>query len=96
MVKASSATSLSRVDTAGEGSSTKPMTARDPSQASGPDLRATTTAVEEAERVIWQGYLLLLKSKGGVRQWKEVWAVLRAKNLGLYKDESVSVTTFYL
>ena len=39
------------------------------------------------ERVVWHGYLLCLKSKGGVRQWKRLWAVLRPKNLAFYKDE---------
>lgn len=42
---------------------------------------------QDAERVVWQGYLLYLRSKGGVRQWKDLWAVLRPKNLALYKDE---------
>jgi hypothetical protein len=42
---------------------------------------------QDAERVVWQGYLLYLKSKGGVRQWKDLWAVLRPKNLALYKDD---------
>jgi hypothetical protein len=37
--------------------------------------------------VVWQGYLLYLRSKGGVRQWKDLWAVLRTKNLALYKDD---------
>jgi hypothetical protein len=42
---------------------------------------------QDAERVVWQGYLLYLRSKGGVRQWKDLWAVLRPKNLALYKDD---------
>lgn len=46
--------------------------------------------VEPDERVIWHGYLLCLKSKGGVRQWKKLWSVLRAKNLAFYKNEEVS------
>lgn len=41
------------------------------------------------ERVIWHGYLLSLRSKGGVRQWKKLWVVLRPKNLALYKNEEV-------
>ena len=41
------------------------------------------------ERVIWHGYLLCLKSKGGVRQWKKLWVVLRPKNLAFYKNEEV-------
>lgn len=43
---------------------------------------------QDPERVIWQGHLLLLKTTGGVKQWKNLWAVLRQKNLALYKDES--------
>ena len=43
---------------------------------------------QDPERVVWQGYLLYLKSKSGVRQWKDLWAVLRAKSFALYKDEN--------
>ena len=42
------------------------------------------------ERVVWHGYLLCLRSKGGVRQWKKHWVVLRPKNLAFYKSEEVS------
>ncbi len=42
---------------------------------------------QDPERVVWQGYLLYLRSKGGVRQWKDLWTVLRIKNFALYKDE---------
>lgn len=42
------------------------------------------------ERVVCQGWLYILKSKGGVRQWKKLWVVLRPKSLGLYKNEDVS------
>jgi hypothetical protein len=42
----------------------------------------------DPERVVWQGHLLYLKSKGGVRQWKDLWVVIRAKNFTLYKNES--------
>lgn len=41
------------------------------------------------ERVIWHGYLLYLKTKGGVRQWKRLWVVLRPKNLAFYKNDEV-------
>jgi len=37
--------------------------------------------------VLYNGYLYFLKQRGGVRQWKSVWAVLRAKSLALYKNE---------
>lgn len=44
---------------------------------------------QENERVIWHGYLYCLKSKGGVRQWKRLWAVLRPKKLAFYKSDEV-------
>ena len=46
-----------------------------------------TTLEQDLDRVIWQGWLWLLKSKG-VKQWKDMWAVLRPRNLILYKDET--------
>jgi hypothetical protein len=42
----------------------------------------------DPERVVWQGHLLYLKSKGGVRQWKDLWVVIRPKSFALYKDDS--------
>lgn len=45
----------------------------------------------DEERVIRQGYLLCLRSRGGVRQWKKYWTVLRSKTLALYKNTEVSV-----
>lgn len=48
----------------------------------------------DPERVIWHGYLLCLKSKGGVRQWKKLWVVLRPKNLAFYKNEDVCFPTY--
>ena len=41
------------------------------------------------QRVLWQGHLLCLKSKGGVRQWKRLWAVLRPAHLAFYKNKEV-------
>ena len=51
----------------------------------------------DEERVIWHGYLLCLKSKGGVRQWKRLWVVLRPKNLAFYKNDEVKppLPTFF-
>ncbi|KAF2011529.1 PH domain-like protein [Aaosphaeria arxii CBS 175.79] len=43
-------------------------------------------ATPDDERVVYHGWLYVLKSKGGVRQWKKVWVVLRQKTLGLYKN----------
>ncbi|KAK3692468.1 hypothetical protein B0T22DRAFT_14839 [Podospora appendiculata] len=62
-----------------------------------PELRAKAINVSQAsgfnieqdpDRVIWQGWLGFLRTKGGVRQWKKSWAVLRPRNFILYKDES--------
>jgi hypothetical protein len=44
----------------------------------------------DEERVICHGWIYILKSKGGVRQWKKIWMVLRPKCLALYKNEDVS------
>ena len=60
----------------------RPTTARTASQTSG-------FRMEDDERVIWHGYLLCLKSKGGVKQWKKLWVVLRPKNLAFYKNDQV-------
>ena len=60
-----------------------PGTGRNASQHSG------FHAEQDRERVIWHGYLLYLKTKGGVRQWKRTWAVLRPKNLAFYKNDEV-------
>lgn len=43
---------------------------------------------QDPDRVIWQGKLWFLRTRRGVRQWKDRWAVLRPRNLILYKDES--------
>lgn len=43
---------------------------------------------QDPERVVWQGYLLYLSSKGGVRRWKDLWVVLRPKNISFYKNDS--------
>jgi hypothetical protein len=57
------------------------MEARNASQLSGFNA-------EDPERVIWHGYLLLLKSTGGMKQWKELWVVLRLRSLSLYKSDA--------
>ncbi|KAG6017601.1 hypothetical protein E4U54_005848 [Claviceps lovelessii] len=43
---------------------------------------------QDPDRVIWQGWLWQLRSKRGVKQWKDMWGVLRPRNLILYKNES--------
>ncbi|MBH1945547.1 hypothetical protein I5L01_15085 [Erythrobacter sp. YJ-T3-07] len=50
----------------------------------------------DPDRVVWQGWLQLLKHKRGVRQWKNCWAVLRPRNLILYKDESEYTAAFIM
>lgn len=50
----------------------------------------------DPDRVAWQGRLWFLRSKGGVRQWKNSWAVLRPRNLILYKDESEYAAQFII
>lgn len=64
-----------------------PSTTRNVSQSSG--FHADQ---HDDERVIWHGYLLCLKTKGGVRQWKRLWVVLRPKNLAFYKNDEVKAT----
>lgn len=44
---------------------------------------------QDEERVVYHGWLYVLKSKGAVKQWKRLWVVLRPKSLALYKDEDV-------
>ena len=41
----------------------------------------------DEDRVVYHGWLYVLKSKGGVRQWKKVWVVLRPKCLAFYKND---------
>lgn len=45
-----------------------------------------STAESDPDRVVFHGWLYVLKSKGGVRQWKKVWVVLRPKCLAFYKN----------
>ncbi|KAM3422977.1 hypothetical protein BST61_g456 [Cercospora zeina] len=68
------------------------MGARSSSQVSGINLGSEEGAKKQAvpddpERVIYHGWIYLLKSKSGVRQWKKVWMVLRPKQLTVYKNE---------
>lgn len=67
------------------------MGARNASQLSvlgyGADPRVSMQREQDPERIVFQGWILLLKSKRGVRQWKKIWMVLRPKGLSLYKNE---------
>lgn len=47
----------------------------------------TPSSPVDPERVIRQGWLNVLKTSGGLRQWKTLWVVLRPKNLSFYKDD---------
>ncbi|KAI4197483.1 MAG: hypothetical protein LQ346_002997 [Caloplaca aetnensis] len=49
--------------------------------------RSSGFQIQDDERVVWHGNLLILRSKGGVRQWKKLWMVLRPKNLAFYKND---------
>ncbi len=59
----------------------RPRAARNASQLSCFDVNT------DPERVIHQGWLYCLKTKGRVKQWKKLWVVLRPKNMSFYKDE---------
>jgi PH domain len=63
------------------GPGSRPTTGRNASQMSGFDVHI------DPERVICHGWLNCLKTKGGVKQWKKLWVVLRPKNLTFYKNE---------
>ncbi|GKT43720.1 putative PH domain-containing protein [Colletotrichum spaethianum] len=71
-----------------EGSQGRPGIGRNVSQVSGLNIE------QDPDRVIWQGWLWFLKSKGGVKQWKNLWGVLRPRNFILYKDESEYTAQF--
>ena len=74
-----------------DGSQGRPaFDARNASQTSGINVE------NDPDRVVWQGRLRFLRSKGGVRQWKKCWAVLRPRNLILYKDETEYSALFVL
>ncbi|CZT40670.1 related to PH domain protein [Rhynchosporium secalis] len=60
------------------------LAARNVSQLSGFNMETSS----DPERVVWQGYLMYLKSVRGVRQWKDYWAVVRPRNIALYKNDS--------
>lgn len=47
------------------------------------------SSTEQLSKTIWHGYLYCLKSKGGIKQWKKYWIVVRNVNIGFYKNEEV-------
>lgn len=64
---------------------------RNPSQLSAhvipPDTAPKQAVAEDKERVVYHNWILLLRPKRGVRQWKKVWMVVRPRALALYKNE---------
>lgn len=63
-----------------------------------PLARESTSSapLSDPDRVIYQGYLQVLHSKRGVRQWKKLWVVLRPISLALYKDDKVFFSPSHL
>ncbi|KAF4123273.1 PH domain [Geosmithia morbida] len=51
-------------------------------------MAATNNFENDPDRIIWHGWLYMVRPKGAVRKWRHLWAVLRPRNLILYKDES--------
>lgn len=45
------------------------------------------TNTDDAERVVCHGWIYMLKTHHGMKKWKKLWMVLRAKSLALYKNE---------
>lgn len=68
-----------------------PLGVRSASQMSGIALgleeNRKVSRASDDERVMCHGWIYLLKSTSGVRQWKKVWMVLRPKALAVYKNE---------
>ncbi|KAF2999669.1 hypothetical protein E8E13_001325 [Curvularia kusanoi] len=58
---------------------------RNVSQASNINVPPSSSE-SDPDRVVYHGWLYVLKSKGGVKQWKKVWVVLRPKCLAFYKN----------
>jgi PH domain len=80
-VPQSQAVSVNKQTNTAAGPGHRPNVTRNASQMSGFD------ASIDPERVIRQGWLYCLKAKGGVKQWKKLWVVLRPKNISFYKNE---------
>lgn len=64
-----------------------PLKSAGPEHAPNASQQSISNRAPDEERVLWHGYLLCLKSRSGVRQWKRLWTVLRPKNLTFYKNE---------
>ncbi|KAK4123991.1 PH-domain-containing protein [Parathielavia appendiculata] len=64
--------------------------------ATGSRVSGTHHHEADPDRVIWQGWMWFHRSKGGVRQWKKSWGVVRPRNLILYKNEAESSVLFVM
>ncbi|TKA23526.1 hypothetical protein B0A50_07104 [Salinomyces thailandicus] len=77
----------------GQSSARPSMATRNPSQASGLGMShdssksAAVQSPTDDERVIYHGWIYLLRTTSGVRKWKKIWMVLRPRALALYKNE---------
>jgi hypothetical protein len=58
---------------------------RNISQTSNLNIPPSTSDSSDPDRVVYHGWLYILKSQNGIRQWKKVWVVLRPRCLALYK-----------
>jgi hypothetical protein len=80
-------------DTGGFHASAASLPKRTPQSKRNFSQQSNIDSTPDDERVVYHGWLYVLKSKGGVRQWKRVWVVLRPKGLAFYKsDEEYSAT----
>jgi hypothetical protein len=80
-------------DTGGYQASTTSLPKRPVKQTRNFSQQSNIGSTPDDERVVYHGWLYVLKSKGGVRQWKKVWVVLRPKGLAFYKsDQEYSAT----
>lgn len=62
-----------------------------PSSNATPHIPVSSTPADPS-RVIRQGYLKLLRTISGVKQWRTIWVVLRAQSLCFYKSSSDAAT----
>ncbi|KAF4553877.1 PH domain-containing protein 2 [Elsinoe fawcettii] len=63
---------------------------QDPHALEEASARATVAQMQAAARIICQDWVLLLRSRGAVKQWKKTWMVLRPGSLSMYKNEKES------
>lgn len=88
LVSPDSQTQLGQPSSAVYGTSPRlPLGTRNPSQMSGLNIaEQRPPPKQDDERVIHHGWIYLLKTRSGMRQWKKLWMVLRPKTLALYKN----------